>query len=193
MKKLLLGLLAVCFLGGCSTQEDPEDVTYDWTPPFEDVSWGMGEDEAMEALDLDAEEATLDVTPEKYQVFSCTSAMETEVGMAAPDLVFEPGFGLIGVTLRYMPTEEEAAETLTKLEAAYGKSDDGTWSGTKFGDLGLSEEQVAAFKEEDEEISDNDSIVTILLNQDNLTDNYQECVFEGKAAAILEHVLQNNN
>ncbi|MDW3698093.1 hypothetical protein R6K71_08850 [Enterococcus faecium] len=92
-----------------------------------------------------------------------------------------------------MPTEEEAAETLTKLEAAYGKSDDGTWSGTKFGDLGLSEEQVAAFKEEDEEISDNDSIVTILLNQDNLTDNYQECVFEGKAAAILEHVLQNNN
>ncbi|EHK2907011.1 hypothetical protein J7H74_002526 [Enterococcus faecium] len=57
----------------------------------------------------------------------------------------------------------------------------------------MSEEQVAAFKEEDEEISDNDSIVTILLNQDNLTDNYQECVFEGKAAAILEHVLQNNN
>ncbi|MCU4679172.1 hypothetical protein HQ870_11215 [Enterococcus faecium] len=38
MKKLLLGLLAVCFLGGCSTQEEPEDVTYDWTPPFEDVS-----------------------------------------------------------------------------------------------------------------------------------------------------------
>ncbi|MDW3698094.1 hypothetical protein R6K71_08855 [Enterococcus faecium] len=92
MKKLLLGLLAVCFLGGCSTQEEPEDVTYDWTPPFEDVSWGMGEDEAMEALDLDVEEAALDVTPEKYQVFSFTSAMETEVGMAAPDLVFEPGF-----------------------------------------------------------------------------------------------------
>ncbi len=35
-------------------------MTYDWTPPFEDVSWGMGEDEAMEALDLDVEEAALD-------------------------------------------------------------------------------------------------------------------------------------
>lgn len=189
MKKLLLGLLAVCFLGGCSTQEEPEDVTYDWTPPFEDVSWGMGEDEAMEALDLDVEEAALDVTPEKYQVFSFTSAMETEVGMAAPDLVFEPGFGLIGVTLRYMPTEEEAAETLTKLEAAYGKSDDGTWSGTKFGDLGLSAEQVAAFKEEDEKISEDDPVVTITLNQDAQAVKYQECAFEGKRAAILEQIL----
>ena len=189
MKKLLLGLLAVCFLGGCSTQEEPKDVTYDWTPPFEDVSWGMGEDEAMEALDLDAEEAALDVTPEKQRVFSFTSAMETEAGMAAPDLVFEPGFGLIGVTLRYMPTEEEAEETLTKLEAAYGKSDDGTWSGTKFGDLGLSAEQVAAFKEEDEKISEDDPVVTITLNQDAQAVKYQECAFECKRAAILEQIL----
>lgn len=189
MKKLLLGLLAVCFLGGCSTQEEPKDVTYDWTPPFEDVSWGMGEDEAVEALDLDAEEAALDVTPEKQRVFSFTSAMETEARMAAPDLVFEPGFGLIGVTLRYMPTEEEAAETLTKLEAAYGKSDDGTWSGTKFGDLGLSAEQVAAFKEEDEKISEDDPVVTITLNQDAQAVKYQECAFEGKRVAILEQIL----
>ncbi|EMF0610069.1 TPA: hypothetical protein QFP65_002483 [Enterococcus faecium] len=193
MKKLLLGLLALCFLGGCSTKEESKDVTYDWTPPFEDVTWSMGEDEVLEELDLDEVDAQRKQNNDKQTVLSFATAIETEVGLASPDFIFEPGFGLVGVTLRYIPTEEEAVETLAKLEEAYGKSDDGKWLGTKFDDLGLSEKQITAFKKEDEGISEDDSIVTILLNQNHLTSNYQECVFEGKAAAILEHVLQKNN
>lgn len=114
--------------------------------------------------------------------------METEVGMVAPDFIFEPGFGLVGVNLHYIPMEKEAAETLAKLEAAYGKSDDGTWSGTKFGELNLSDEQVAAFKKE-ADIDKDEPVVTIALNQDAQAVKYQECVFEGKNAAILEQVL----
>lgn len=188
MKKVLFCLLALGFLGGCSTKEEPNDVTYDWAPPFEEVRWSMGEDAVFETLDLDEEDATLNVNPEKQRVFSFASAMETEVGMVAPDFIFEPGFGLVGVNLHYIPMEEEAAETLAKLEAAYGKSDDGTWSGTKFGDLNLSDEQVAAFKKE-ADIGKDEPVVTIALNQDAQAVKYQEYVFEGKNAAILEQVL----
>lgn len=188
MKKVLFCLLAVGFLGGCATKEEPKDVAYDWAPPFEEVRWSMGEDAVFETLDLDEEDVTLNVNPEKQRVFSFTSAMETEVGLAAPNFIFEPDFGLVGVTLSYMPMEEEAAETLAKLEAAYGKSDDGTWSGTKFGDLNLSDEQVAAFKKE-ADIDKDEPVVTIALNQDAQAVKYQECVFEGKNAAILEQVL----
>ena len=66
MKKLLLGLLAVVFLSVAALPEEPEDVTYDWTPPFEDVSWGWGEDEAMEGLDLDVEDAALGLSLPKH-------------------------------------------------------------------------------------------------------------------------------
>lgn len=192
MKKVLLGLLALCFLGGCSTKEEPKEVTYDWTPPFEEVHWSMGGDEVLEKLDLYEVDAQRKQNNDKQTVLSFATAMDTEAGMASPDFIFEPGFGLVGVTLHYLPTEEEAVKTLAMLEDDYGKSDDGKWSGTKLEDLGLSERQITAFNKEDEGIREDDSIVTILLNQNHLTGSYQECVFEGKAAAILEHILQKN-
>lgn len=182
-------MFVLCLLGGCSTKEEPKVVTYDWKPPFENVNWGMGEAEVLKALNLDEDEAILNVNPEKQRVFSFTNAMETKVGMASPDVIFEPGFGLIKVTLHYIPMKDQAAETLMKLEAAYGENNDGMWTGTKFGDLGLSEKQSTAFKKENKEISEYDPIVTISLNRDSQSVNYQECMFEARAAAILEQVL----
>ena len=70
MKKVLLGLLALCFLGGCSTKAEPKEVTYDWTPPFEEVHWSMGEDEVLEKLDLYEVDAQRKQNNDKQTVLS---------------------------------------------------------------------------------------------------------------------------
>ncbi|MFZ8764134.1 hypothetical protein [Enterococcus diestrammenae] len=189
MKKILICLLLICILGGCSTKKKLKSVTYDWAPPLEDIRWGMGEKEVLEAVGLEESAGQWSVTNDKQEVLSFSRVMNTKVGMASPDFVFESGFGLVGVVLWYLPMEEAADETLEKLEEAYGKNSDGQWMGTKFGELGLSKEQIVTFSDV-MKVSDDESIVKISLNQDPTAISYQKCIFEAKYAANLEQVLR---
>lgn len=55
-------------------------MSYDWTPPFEALSWSMGEAEVMEILGLNVAEAQSKHQAETQEVLSFSSAMETKFG-----------------------------------------------------------------------------------------------------------------
>lgn len=59
VKKLfIIFALAAGLLSACSKTEPEKQISYDWPPPVEELSWGMSGEEAVEALGLTDDEIT---------------------------------------------------------------------------------------------------------------------------------------